>query len=77
MTFFSKVPRDAKLRYNIIKAPKHFRMYILHSMVIAYVPSSVVDGILVQLDNEGKHGKWIARLLEYGVEIKPIKLIKG
>ena len=24
-----------------------------------------------------KRGKWIARLLEYDIEIKPIKLVKG
>eukprot|EP00253_Pinus_taeda_P008782 PITA_08782 len=28
-------------------------------------------------DTEGRRGKWIAALLEYDVEIKPIKLVKG
>ena len=31
----------------------------------------------MQTDPEGRRGKWIAALLEYDVEIKPTKLIKG
>ena len=45
--------------------------------MLAYVPNSVVKDILTQPDPEGKRGKWIAALLEYDVEIKPTKLIKG
>jgi hypothetical protein len=36
-----------------------------------------VKDILTQPDPEGKRGKWIAVLLEYDLEIKPTKLIKG
>ena len=50
MAFFRKTLRDAKLRYDIIekqtyaliKSLKAFRVYILHSKVIAYVPSASV-----------------------------------
>ena len=85
ISFFSKVLRDAELKYDIlekqayalIKALKSFRVYVLHSKVIAYVPSSAIRDILVQPDSEGKRGKWIAKLLEYDVDIKPTKLIKG
>jgi hypothetical protein len=45
--------------------------------VIAYVPSTSVKDILVQLDIDGRRGKWIARILEFDLEIKPTKLIKG
>eukprot|EP00253_Pinus_taeda_P019170 PITA_19170 len=38
---------------------------------------NAVKDILVQADPEGRRGKWIAALLEYDVEIKPTKLIKG
>lgn len=31
----------------------------------------------MKIDPEGRRGKWIAALLEYDVEIKPTKLIKG
>jgi len=33
--------------------------------------------VLVQTDSEGRRGKWIAAMLEYDLEIKPINLIKG
>jgi len=49
----------------------------LHSNIIAYVLNNAIRDILVQPDNEGKRGKWIAKLLEYDVEIEPTKLIKG
>ena len=56
---------------------KAFRDYILHSKVMAYVPTSTVKDILVQSDSEGKRGKWIAKLQEYDFEIKPNKLVIG
>ena len=54
IAFYSKTLRDAPLKYNIlekqafalIKALKDFRVYILHSHTIAYVPSIVVKDIL-------------------------------
>ena len=84
IAFFSKALRDASLKYNImekqafalVKALKDFRVYILHSHIIAFVPHSVVKDILTQ-DPDGKRGKWIAVILEYDLEIKPTKLIKG
>ena len=36
----------------------------------------MVKEILSQ-DPDGKRGKWIATILEYDLEIKPKKLIKG
>ena len=60
-----------------MKALKDFRVYILHSHILAYVPDTAVKDVLVQADPEGRRGKWIAALLEYDVEIKPTKLVKG
>jgi hypothetical protein len=83
--FLSRHLRDSTLKYNImekqayalVKALKEFRIYILHSHILAYVPNSVVTNILTQPNPEGKGGKWITSLLEYNLEIKPKKLIKG
>lgn len=61
----------------MVEAIKDFRVYILYSHVIAYVPNSVAKDILTQDDPDGKRGKWIATILEYDLEIKPTKLIKG
>jgi len=49
----------------------------LHSKIIAYVPINNVKDMFVQLDSEGKRGKWIKNTLEYDVELKPTKMIKG
>ena len=61
----------------LIKALKDFRVYILHSHTIAYVPNTDVKYFLMQNDLEGIRGKWIAVILDYDLEIKPTKLIKG
>jgi hypothetical protein len=50
---------------------------VIHSKITAYVPSSAIKDILTELENDGKRSKWIAKLLEYGMEIKPTKLVKG
>lgn len=84
IAFFSKALRDAPLKYNImekqayalVKALKYFRVYILHSHIISFVLKIVVKDILSQ-DLDGKRGKWIVVILEYDLEIKPTKLIKG
>jgi len=85
IAFFSRTIRDVALKYNIIKkqalalvkALKYFRVYILHSHILAYVPNAAVKDVLVQTDPEGSRGKWIEALLEYDVEIRPTKLVKG
>ena len=85
MEFFSKVLRDAEIKYNIlekqvyalVKALKSFRPYVLQSQITAYVPNYVVQDVLVQSDVEGKRGKWITKIKENDLENKPTKLIKG
>jgi hypothetical protein len=55
ISFFSRALRDVEMRYNImekksyalVKALKDFRIYVLHSKFIAYVPSPAVKEILI------------------------------
>ena len=56
---------------------KSFRIYILHSKAIAYVPSALVKDVLMQLDIDGRRAKWIAKLIEFNIELKPTKLVRG
>ena len=63
--------------YALVKSLKAFRTYVLHSQIMAYVPNSAVKYVLVQSDVEGKRGKWIAKIQEYDLDIKPKKLVKG
>jgi hypothetical protein len=63
--------------YAMVKALKAFRTYVLHSKVIAYVPTSSVKDILVQADSDGKRGRWLAKIQEFDLEVKPTKLVKG
>jgi hypothetical protein len=85
ISFFSRALRDVEIRYDImekqayalVKSLKAFRVYVLHSKVIVYVPSASMKDILIQLDIDGKRSKWIAKILEFDLEIKPTKLVKG
>eukprot|EP00253_Pinus_taeda_P011960 PITA_11960 len=85
VAIFSKTLRDAELRYDmiekhayaLIKSLKAFRVYIHHSKVIAYVPSAVIKGVLTQPDADGRRAKWIAKLIEFNIKLKPTKLVRG
>jgi hypothetical protein len=85
VAFFSKVLRDAEVKYELlekqayalIKSLKDFRVYILQAKVIVFVPSISVKDVLIQPDIDGKWSKWIEKLIEFDVEIKPAKLVKG
>ena len=56
---------------------KDFRIYILHSKVIAYVPSALVKDVLTHPNVDGRRAKWIAKLIEFNIELKPTKLVRG
>eukprot|EP00253_Pinus_taeda_P006620 PITA_06620 len=75
--FSESICPGIRKRYNLSMALKDFRIYIVHSHILAYVPKAVVKDVLVQTDSEGRRGKWIVALLEYDVEIKPTNLVKG
>ena len=60
-----------------MKALKFFRIYVLHSKVISYVPIAAVKDVLTQPDSEGKRRRWIAKIMEYDVDIRPTKIVKG
>ena len=85
IAFFSKTLRDVELKYDpiekqdyaLIKSLKTFRIYILHAKVLAYVPSATVKDVLTQPDIDEKRAKWISKLIEFDIEVKPTKLVKG
>jgi len=63
--------------YAMVKALKDFRTCVLHSKVIAYMPTSSVKDILVHPDSDGKRVRWLAKIQEFDLEVKPTKLVKG
>ena len=66
-----------KKAYALVKSLKAFRIYILQSHIAAFVLVAAVKDILIQGDSEGKRGRWIAKIQEYDLDIRPAKLIKG
>ena len=66
-----------KQSYALVNELKVFRVYILQSRSIIFVPSAAIKNILTETKPDGRRAKWIATLLEYDLEIKPTKLVKG
>ena len=85
IAFYSKILRDATLKYDImdkqayalVRGLKEVRVYIFYSHIIAHVPFVTIKEVLTQSDSNGRRSRWIAVLLEYDFDIKPTKLIKG
>jgi hypothetical protein len=65
ITFLRKILKDVELRYDIlekqayaiVKDLKAFQTYVLHSKIIAYVPTNVIKDILVQPDSDGRRDR--------------------
>jgi hypothetical protein len=85
IAFFSKSLRDTELRYDIlekqayalVKDLKSFRTYVFHSKVISYLPTNAIKVILVQSDSDGRRGRWLDKIQEFYLEVKPTKIMKG
>eukprot|EP00253_Pinus_taeda_P032302 PITA_32302 len=81
--FPSKTLRDAELSYDLIEKQAYAlikslkTIYILHSKVTSYVLLASVKDVLTQPDIDGKRAKWIAKFIEFNIEVKPTKLVKG
>jgi hypothetical protein len=61
--------RDEEMRYDImekrayalVKSLKAFKIYVLHSNIIAYVPSALVREILIQPDIDGREANGLPK----------------
>jgi hypothetical protein len=61
----------------MVKALKDFIAYVLHSKIIPYVPTNAIKDILVQPNSDGRRGRWLAKIQDFDLEVKPTKLVKG
>jgi hypothetical protein len=85
IAFMRKVLRDSELNYSItekqayalVKSLKHFRNYVGYNKIKAYVPYPTVKNVLSQQDCMCTRGKWVSKIQEYDLEIKPTKIVKG
>jgi hypothetical protein len=63
--------------YALVKALKSFRVYIMHYKFISYLPLASVKEIGIHNNIDRKRSKWIAKIMEFDLEMKPTKLVKG
>jgi hypothetical protein len=79
ITFMSSAFKGVELNYPVVdrqaydvfKAIKHFRSYLLKSRMKVIVPYSVVRKLLVQKDLGEKRANWVTSLQEFDLEITP------
>jgi hypothetical protein len=60
-----------------VKGLAHFKPYFWNSHIIAYVPHPMVKDILVQKDCNGTRGRWITKIQDYDLDVRPTKLVRG
>jgi hypothetical protein len=66
-----------KQAYALVKALKYFRDYFWNARIVAYVPHPMVKDILLHQECSGTRGRWITKIQEYDLELKPTKLVCG
>jgi hypothetical protein len=71
---YSEIEKQA---LSLVKAVAHFKTYILTSHFIVYVPTTPAKMLLNQQLREGKWANWLAKIQEYDIEIKPLKVDRG
>eukprot|EP00253_Pinus_taeda_P022815 PITA_22815 len=84
IAFMSRALQNSELKYNtmekqayaLVKSLKHFKTYVGYSKIIAIVPHSAVKNILTQTDFLGTRARWVTKIQEYDLEIRPTKLVK-
>jgi hypothetical protein len=85
IAFMNQALRDPELNYKIMKKQaytlvqslKHLWPYVGYLKIIAYVSDAAVNDILTQQHCLGVCGKWVCRIQEYDLKIRPTKLVKG
>lgn len=66
-----------KQAFALVKVVAYFRSYILNTLVKYYVPHLLVKMTLNQTLREGRWANWLAKLQEYDIEVRPLKVVKG
>ena len=80
--FMSRALQNSELKYttmekeaySLVKSLKHFKTHIGYSKIIGYVPHAAVKDIMSQQACLGYKVKWVSKIQEYDLEIKPTKL---
>ena len=66
-----------KQAFALVRVVGHFKPYILNTPVEAYVPHPHVKMMLSQPIIEGRWVNWLAKLHEFDIEVRPLKVVIG
>jgi hypothetical protein len=65
-----------KQAYALVKSLKHFQTYVGYNKIKAFVPYPTIKYVLSKQDCLGSRGKWVSKIQECDLEIKPSKINK-
>jgi len=85
IAFFSRTLREYESRYNFIekqayamlKALKKFRHLVTRNKILILVAHPSVREYIMEGEITEKRANWITKILEYDVEVRPTKLVRG
>jgi hypothetical protein len=85
MAFFSEGLKDYENNYSyvekqviaVVRSLKKFRHLLSQSRIQLLVPNSSVKDFLLSRDINEKRAGWITKVMEYDVDIKITKLVRG
>lgn len=66
-----------KKTFSVFKFVKYFRPFHLRTHIKVIVPFPAVRQLLVKKELGEKRTKWVTTLQEYGIEVKPTKIVRG
>ena len=85
ISLFSEGIKEYEIRYNyvekqvliVVRALKKFRHLLSHNKVQLLVPHASVKEFLLNKDVNEKRVGWITKVMEYDIDIKITKLVRG
>lgn len=85
IAFFSEGLKDYEVKYSYIekqalvfvRALKKFRHMLSNNRIQLMVPHAIIQEFLLSRDINKKRVGWITRVMEYDVDIKITKLVRG
>ena len=84
ISFMRKELHDYELKYSslekqayaLVKEVGHFQTYLLNTPFTSLVPYPLVKMMLSQPLREGRWENWLAKLQEFDIEVRPMKVVK-
>lgn len=63
--------------FVLVKVMEDIKPYIIHSHTIAFVPLALVKAMLGKEKPTGKWARWLEKIQEFEIDVKPMNISRG